>query len=627
MESEQFGSYRIEALIGRGGMGEVYRAYDTEHERTVALKVLSEHLAADRGYRERFRREAHLAARLNEPHVVPIHRYGEIDGRLFLDMRLVRGDDVAQVLARDGRFSPERTVSVVSQVAQALDAAHADGLVHRDVKPSNVLLTGSGDAEFAYLVDFGIARSTTDSQGPSLTQTGAALGSFDYMAPERFLEREIDLRVDVYALACVLFECLTGRRPFPRDGLGAQMFAHVNTEVDPPSSLAPGIPTALDAVVARGLAKDPDARYASAGELAAAARTALGGRPRPEVVVPQAPPTTIQDLRSVPQTVGFTDPSGGGGTGGGFGPTGPGTGGGFGPVGPGTGGGFAPSGPGTGGGFAPVRQGTGGGFAPPVGPGTGGGFGPGPGAWTATPVATYPPRQGTAGGFGPPTNGGTWGGQQVPPPPPKKSSAVLWIALVTTVVIAVMVVVAVVVTRGSDGEDVTVTDPPPSTTTVTQTPPTSEPAEETTPYDSLRERVPPDFDASGCTEEELPGDGADSFLECGSAQSDGGPEASGFYGYPDVSTLQDIFANDVAGQGLTQVSFDDLPGTYGWTYYTIGGERAGAVAAFLLEDGTGVILWTQDDALAEGAAYVSGAVDLDQLWDWWLTPKSTFQAP
>ncbi len=614
MESEQFGSYRIEALIGRGGMGEVYRAYDTEHERTVALKVLSEHLAADRGYRERFRREAHLAARLNEPHVVPIHRYGEIDGRLFLDMRLVRGDDVAQVLARDGRFTPQRAVSVVSQVAQALDAAHADGLVHRDVKPSNVLLTGTGDGEFAYLVDFGIARSTTDSQGPSLTQTGAALGSFDYMAPERFLEREIDLRVDVYALACVLFECLVARRPFPRDGLGAQMFAHVNTEVEPPSSLAPGIPAALDAVVARGLAKDPDARYAGAGELAAAARAAVAGpgRPRPDVVVPQAPPTTIQDLRGVPHTVGFTGPAGGGGNGGG------GNGG-------GTGGGSTPAGPGTGGGFTPVRQGTGGGFAPPVGPGTGGGFGPGPGSWTGAPGSPYPPQQAAAGGFGPPTSGGTWGGTPAVTPAPR-SSAVLWIVLATTVVVAVMVVVAVVVTRGPSGAAVA-TDPTTSTVTgspttepTTTEPTTTEPTDGPTAYDDLRERLPADFDPDSCTEEELPDDGAEASLDCGSGLSAGGPDDSAFYAYPDASTLQDVFAADVARQGLTQVDgLAALPAAYGWTYYGDGsGNRAGAVAAFLLDDGTGVVLWTQDDALAEGAVSVAdGANDLDDLWTWW----------
>src|SRR4051794_11568540 len=310
-------------------MGEVYRAFDTEHERVVALKVLSEALAADRGYRERFRREAHLAARLNEPHIVPIHRYGEIDGRLFLDMRLVPGRDVAAVLAQEGPMSPQRAVSVISQVARALDSAHADGLIHRDVKPSNILLTGEGDDEFVYLVDFGIARSTTDSTGPALTQTGAALGSFDYMAPERFLERQIDRRVDVYALGCVLFECLTARRPFTGDGLAVLMYAHLNTEAPAPSSVVPEVPKALDGVVAKALAKDPDDRYATAGEFATAARAALrdaGMTPAPEVRAPAAPPTTVSPLFT-PQTVGFSNPGPGGGygppsnPGGSYGPT------------------------------------------------------------------------------------------------------------------------------------------------------------------------------------------------------------------------------------------------------------------------------------------------------------------
>ena len=296
MEFEQFGAYRIEGLLGRGGMGEVYRAFDTEHDRVVALKVLSEHLAADKGYRERFRREAHSAARLNEPHIVPIHRYGEIEGRLFLDMRLVPGRDVAEVVANEGPMDPARAVSIISQAARALDSAHADGLIHRDVKPSNILVTGTGEDEFVYLVDFGIARSTTDTQGPALTQTGAALGSFDYMAPERFLERPADKRVDVYALACVLFEVLTGRRPFMGDGLAVLMYAHLNTDPPAPSSLRPDLPHALDAVILKGLAKEPDERWATAGEFAAAARKALsesGVTPAPEVRAPAAPPTAV----------------------------------------------------------------------------------------------------------------------------------------------------------------------------------------------------------------------------------------------------------------------------------------------------------------------------------------------
>ena len=293
MDQEQFGDYRLEAMLGRGGMGEVYRAYDTRHDRVVALKVLSTELAADRSYRERFRREAHLCARLNEPHIVPIHRYGEIDGRLFLDMRLVPGRDLAQVLEAEGTLPPQRAVSIVGQVARALDAAHADGLVHRDVKPSNIRLTEEDD-DFAYLLDFGIARSLTDADGPALTMTGAALGSVDYMAPERFLEQPLDERVDVYSLACVLYECLTGRRPFTGDGLAAMMYAHLRVDAPAPSTVQRAVPRALDDVVRKGLAKEPDERYATAGALASAARKAVSAPPsRPQVVVPQAPKTSI----------------------------------------------------------------------------------------------------------------------------------------------------------------------------------------------------------------------------------------------------------------------------------------------------------------------------------------------
>jgi serine/threonine-protein kinase len=293
VDQEQFGDYRLEAMLGRGGMGEVYRAYDTRHDRVVALKVLSTELAADRSYRERFRREAHLCARLNEPHIVPIHRYGEIDGRLFLDLRLVPGRDLAQVLEAEGTLPPQRAVSIVGQVARALDAAHADGLVHRDVKPSNIRLTEEDD-DFAYLLDFGIARSLTDADGPALTMTGAALGSVDYMAPERFLEQPLDERVHVYSLACVLYECLTGRRPFTGDGLAAMMYAHLRVDAPAPSTVQRAVPRALDDVVRKGLAKEPDERYATAGALASAARKAVSAPPsRPQVVVPQAPKTSI----------------------------------------------------------------------------------------------------------------------------------------------------------------------------------------------------------------------------------------------------------------------------------------------------------------------------------------------
>ncbi|MDT7579865.1 MAG: serine/threonine kinase PknH, partial [Pseudonocardiales bacterium] len=276
MPQTMLGPYRLDALLGRGGMGEVYRAYDTEHDRRVALKVLPAALSEDPEYRGRFRREAKLASGLTDPHVVPIHRYGEIDGQLFLDMRLVDGDDLAAVLRRDGPLTPEAAVRLVEQVASALDAAHREGLVHRDVKPSNIFLTrpGSPDApRFAYLGDFGIARNLSGA-GAVLTATGTAVGTPDYMAPERFLGHRVDGRSDVYALACVLYECLTGGRPFVRDEMPSVMHAHL-TVPPPRPSVHHGVPSGFDAIVTRGMAKDPAQRHATAGELAAQARAVL----------------------------------------------------------------------------------------------------------------------------------------------------------------------------------------------------------------------------------------------------------------------------------------------------------------------------------------------------------------
>ncbi|WP_051683958.1 serine/threonine-protein kinase [Blastococcus sp. URHD0036] len=274
MHGATFGPYRLLGPLGRGGMGEVHRAWDTEHERVVALKLLTPHLAADEGYRARFQREARLTARLRGPHVVPIHRYGEIDGRLFLDMRLVEGEDLASRLARWGPLPLATALSVVGQLAEALDAAHADGLVHRDVKPSNVLLTGRPDDPFVYLVDFGIARSSQD--GAAITQTGTAIGSYEYMAPERFVTgSDVDPRVDVYALACVLYECLTGIRAFPSSSLPSAYHAHLHTEPAPLWARRADVPPALDAVLRRALARDPARRTATAGQLVAEARRAV----------------------------------------------------------------------------------------------------------------------------------------------------------------------------------------------------------------------------------------------------------------------------------------------------------------------------------------------------------------
>ena len=196
-----FGRYRLVELFGRGGMGEVWRAHDTVTDRVVAIKVLPANLSEDEEFQRRFRREAHAAARLDTPHVVPIYDYGEIDGRLFVSMRLIKGRDLDTVLA-DGPLEPARAVRIIDQVAKALHAAHKVGLMHRDIKPSNILLD---DDDFAYLIDFGIARAADETR---MTKSGNTIGTFAYIAPERLDGRgEEDARVDIYSLACVLYEC------------------------------------------------------------------------------------------------------------------------------------------------------------------------------------------------------------------------------------------------------------------------------------------------------------------------------------------------------------------------------------------------------------------------------------
>jgi YVTN family beta-propeller protein len=274
--AEDFGPYRLDELVGRGGMGEVWRAFDTRRKRVVALKRLGAEQSGNAEFEARFRRECELAARLNAPTVIPIHDYGEIDGRLFLDMRFVQGEDLGARL-RHGPLEPAAAVRVVEQLAAALDAAHAAGLVHRDVKPSNTLLA---EGDFVYLVDFGIVRSLESDT--VLTTANGVVGTAGYLAPERILGTGEDHRSDVYSLACVLHECLTGERPYTATTAAAVIAAHLHSPIPQTSARDPRL-RPFDAVVAAGMAKDPADRTASAGAFARLAAEALH---RPLTVVP-----------------------------------------------------------------------------------------------------------------------------------------------------------------------------------------------------------------------------------------------------------------------------------------------------------------------------------------------------
>lgn len=264
---------RIVETIGRGGMGVVYLAEQEALGRRVALKLLSRELAGDPGFRERFQEEARTAASLDHPNVISIHDAGEHDGELYIVMRWVPGGDLRRLL-RDGPVSPERAAALTAQVASALDAAHARGLVHRDVKAANVLLADDGAT--AYLTDFGLTKAAAQTSG--LTRTGQWLGTLDACAPEQIEGRRVDARTDVYALGCLLFQLLTGSVPYRRDHDAAKVWAHVNAPVPSPRELVPTLDPRWDALFASALAKDPAERFASAGGLGRAAVALAAGR-------------------------------------------------------------------------------------------------------------------------------------------------------------------------------------------------------------------------------------------------------------------------------------------------------------------------------------------------------------
>jgi serine/threonine protein kinase len=269
------GGYRVDEPISRGGMGAVYRATNLALNRIYALKVIAPELAGDEQFRDRFKREMRIAASLHHPNVVGIHYAGEQDGLLFLVMDFVYGTDLRQLLLKTGAIEPDRAVDLLVQVASALDAAHHKGLVHRDVKPGNILITVRDGEEHAYLTDFGLAKRS-DTVG-ALTHQGAVVGTVDYMAPEQVTGGATDARTDIYALGCVFYQMITGNVPYERENSVATLFAHVHEPPPPVEGHVTDTYPAFNAVVDKAMAKVPADRYQSAGDFARDAAAALRG--------------------------------------------------------------------------------------------------------------------------------------------------------------------------------------------------------------------------------------------------------------------------------------------------------------------------------------------------------------
>ncbi|MCX5059803.1 serine/threonine protein kinase [Streptomyces sp. NBC_00201] len=276
----QVAGYRIEREIGRGGMAVVYRARDLRLDRTVALKLLAPDLARNDTFRLRFTHESRAAAAIDHPHIVPVFEAGETDGLLYIAMRYVEGSDLRHLLDRRGPLAPATALRIAAQIASALDAAHEHGLVHRDVKPGNILVargTDSDHPEHAYLTDFGLTKKSLSLTG--FTSVGQFVGTLDYVAPEQISGRPVDGRCDVYGFACVVYECLAGRPPFLRDDDMALLWAHQYDEPPRLTESRPDLAPEADAVFTRALAKTPDDRHDSCLAFVAALRTAVTGTP------------------------------------------------------------------------------------------------------------------------------------------------------------------------------------------------------------------------------------------------------------------------------------------------------------------------------------------------------------
>jgi serine/threonine-protein kinase len=288
----RIGAYALGEMIGRGGMGVVYRATHVHLRREVALKLLAPELSGNAEFRRRFLRESQLAASLDHPNIITVYDAGDHNGTLYIAMRYVDGVNLAELLRKQGQLDPAASLSLLDQVAAALDAAHERGLIHRDVKPANIMIASGR----CYLTDFGLTKQASTTGGSSLTKTGALLGTLQYVAPEQIEGRQVTAGTDVYALGCVLYECLTGAPPFTRESEVALLYAHLN---DPPpraTELRPELSAGIDDVVAKALAKSAEERYRRCGELLAAAGAVLAAK---APITPAEPPTVAAEAPTV----------------------------------------------------------------------------------------------------------------------------------------------------------------------------------------------------------------------------------------------------------------------------------------------------------------------------------------
>ncbi|MEA2438239.1 MAG: hypothetical protein QOF65_2795 [Thermoleophilaceae bacterium] len=286
----EIGGYRILNLLGQGGMGVVYLADNVRTGQRVALKLLTPDLARSSGFRERFTREANYASSMRHPNVIEVYDAGEQGGVLYIAMQFVEGEDLKALLVREGRLDARRTVGILGQVASALDAAHSTGLMHRDIKPGNVMIA-AGQPEHCYLTDFGLSKNPS-SDSIALTAQGEFVGTIDYTAPELVLGKDADSRLDVYSLGCLFYECLAGQPPFPKDRDVEVLYAHIQ---DPPprvSAVRPDLPTALDDVIVKAMAKKPEDRFPTCSAFIDAARTIVG-EPAPAAAPPPPPPVGV----------------------------------------------------------------------------------------------------------------------------------------------------------------------------------------------------------------------------------------------------------------------------------------------------------------------------------------------